>query len=264
MQEPNEEKDEVLSKAIRQAIAPETLQTPASRFRGQQRPGAQTQEQILAAISQTPTHSSSQPRPAATPATPVAPTPSTPVMPPTPQQPPRPGSRVIPNAPAFTSDLLRAALSAAGANLEHSDIDLTSVLKSEAVIPLVQNMLNDADVRERLFPHLPASQTGHQDIEELIRSPQFTQTLKLLTGALRHGQASTVLASMGLSAANAGPEGGVQALLRAIQSEADGKLSMDVDKKQSGDDDDLYGTEDKSKNPAPKNDDDDDMDLYGQ
>jgi len=116
MQEPNEEKDEVLSKAIRQAIAPETLQTPASRFRGQQRPGAQTQEQILAAISQTPTHSSSQPRPAATPATPVAPTPSTPVMPPTPQQPPRPGSRVIPNAPAFTSDLLRAALSAAGAN----------------------------------------------------------------------------------------------------------------------------------------------------
>ena len=68
-----------------------------------------------------------------------------------------------------------------------------------------------------------------------MRSPQFQQTLKLLTAALRSGQVEAVLQSLGLAGGHVTAAGGVQAFLRAIQAEADKnkpeakETTMDVD-----------------------------------
>eukprot|EP00300_Choanocystis_sp_HF-7_P001404 c11135_g1_i1.p1 GENE.c11135_g1_i1~~c11135_g1_i1.p1 ORF type:complete len:247 (+),score=62.54 c11135_g1_i1:369-1109(+) len=142
------------------------------------------------------------------------------------------------------ADLMRA-LGALGVP-PPNDVSLTAVLQAERVIPLVRDLLQDQQVTRKLFPHLPESQTSEEAVEELLRSAQFQQTLKMLTAALRHGHAATILASMGLDPQQAGPQGGVIALLNAIQAEADKDKEtefkpMDVD--HGHDDDDLYGEE---------------------
>ena len=91
---------------------------------------------------------------------------------------------------------------------------------SQALTPdLLRPVFRDANLRQRLFPHLPP---GHDQTESeltaLIQSPQFQQAVQSLDVALQSGELGPLLAEMGLDPSIATASGDrVLALLRAIQ-----------------------------------------------
>ncbi|CAO3684023.1 unnamed protein product [Umbelopsis vinacea] len=93
-------------------------------------------------------------------------------------------------------------------------LDLSSVLTSEAV----RSILNDSEVASALFPHLPeGSQHTNEELQEIMHSPQFRQSLHRLSVALQSGQLGPLMSQLGLdpSAGN-----GVEAFLTAIEEQA--------------------------------------------
>lgn len=189
-----------------------------------------------------------------------APTPSAAAVPAAP-------SKVVPNTGgSISQSQLEQALSAIGV-VPGDDIDLGDVLNPEGTLPLLKDLLADDAVRALLCPHLPAEENSDESIAALLRSAQFKQTLRMLATALKQGHVGSVLSSMGLSAAQAGPAGGVQSFLRAIQAEA-GSKGDEKDVKMADDDDsgdDMYGTTvtPKKEPDGDGGDDDMDEDLYG-
>lgn len=114
-----------------------------------------------------------------------------------------------------------------------TDLDLSDVLTPENLTPLLQN----ESVRSSLFPHLPADASTpktREEVEAVIRSPQFRSSVSSLTYALRSGQLGPLLREFGLESADAARAGGgVRGFLGAIQSKVskqnqDGD-SMDTD-----------------------------------
>eukprot|EP00299_Pterocystis_sp_00344_P015173 c7568_g1_i3.p1 GENE.c7568_g1_i3~~c7568_g1_i3.p1 ORF type:complete len:241 (+),score=53.17 c7568_g1_i3:34-756(+) len=140
MQEPNPEKDEILFAAVQAVVDPqaasELLSTPQARSRV--RPPASA---------------------AVTPAAAAAPT-----APPPLAHPSRAGASQPP-----ISQVLQDALAAIGA-AQQPDISLTEVLKPETTIPLLRTLLQEPEVRERLFPFLPESQVTIRASLHLFRS----------------------------------------------------------------------------------------------
>ncbi|KAJ3374963.1 hypothetical protein GGF31_005685 [Allomyces arbusculus] len=93
------------------------------------------------------------------------------------------------------------------------DVDLSAVLTIDNVRPVLANQT----AREALFPHLPeGSAPTTTELEDTVRSPPFRQALQTLTYALRNGQLSTILTSMGLDPSSAGDAQGVDAFLKAV------------------------------------------------
>jgi len=54
-----------------------------------------------------------------------------------------------------------------------SDASLPAVLNTEAILPL----LNDPQVQEQLLPLLPEGNRTREELQELLRSPQFQQAV---------------------------------------------------------------------------------------
>ncbi|KAJ2956922.1 hypothetical protein NQZ79_g7282 [Umbelopsis isabellina] len=97
---------------------------------------------------------------------------------------------------------------------QDSSLDLSSVLTPEAV----RSLLNDREVASALFPHLPeGSEHSTEELQEIMRSPQFRQSLHRLSVALQSGQLGPLMTQLGLdpSAGN-----GVEAFLAAIEEQA--------------------------------------------
>lgn len=102
---------------------------------------------------------------------------------------------------------------------------LSDILTPNSIAPL----LRSDDVRSRLLQHLPEEHRSTQDLEELIRTPQFQNQLERFSHALQSGQMD--MAQFGLSP---GTGFSVAEFLQAIQSHvAEGK---DSDAKEGEDD----------------------------
>ena len=115
-----------------------------------------------------------------------------------------------------------AALAAAlaGANQRRSaGPGLSDVLTPDTV----GEMLRDGDVRQRLMEHLPEEHRSTQDLEELLRTPQFQSQLERFSHALQSGQMD--LAQFGL---NPGAGFSIADFLTAIKKQVEEKESGDA------------------------------------
>ncbi|KAG0200304.1 Squalene epoxidase [Mortierella sp. GBA30] len=97
---------------------------------------------------------------------------------------------------------------------QRSNLRLDHVLTPAAVAPL----LNNPQICAALFPHLPeSSERTPEEIQAIVRTPQFSQALVSLSTALESGQLGPLLRQFGLGP-NAGD--GVEGFLNAIEEQA--------------------------------------------
>ena len=84
---------------------------------------------------------------------------------------------------------------------------MTKILTLEALAPLFA----DAEVQQKLFPFLPSkSERTKEELDDIIRSPQFVQSLAGLNAGLQSGQLGPLIAELGLDPSVGGPLGGEQ------------------------------------------------------
>ncbi|KAF9373276.1 hypothetical protein BGX21_004511 [Mortierella sp. AD011] len=103
--------------------------------------------------------------------------------------------------------------SGGAAYTQRSNLRLDHILTPGAVAPL----LNNPQICEALFPHLPESSARTpEEIQAIVRTPQFSQALVSLSTALESGQLGPLLRQFGLGP-NAGD--GVEGFLSAIQEQ---------------------------------------------
>ncbi|KAF9427294.1 hypothetical protein BGZ94_005177 [Podila epigama] len=82
----------------------------------------------------------------------------------------------------------------------------------------VTSLLNNPEICAALFPHLPeSSEQTPEEIQAIVRTPQFSQALVSLSTALESGQLGPLLRQFGLGP-NAGD--GVEGFLSAIEKQA--------------------------------------------
>ncbi|KAG2185368.1 hypothetical protein INT44_002159 [Umbelopsis vinacea] len=104
-----------------------------------------------------------------------------------------------------------------------NSLELGNVLTPEAI----RSILSDQDIASALFPHLPeTSDNTNEELQEIIHSPQFRQSLHRLSAALQSGQLGPLMTQLGLdpSAGN-----GVEAFLAAIEEQARRRDDQDRD-----------------------------------
>ncbi|KAG0359754.1 hypothetical protein BG005_000210 [Podila minutissima] len=95
-----------------------------------------------------------------------------------------------------------------------SNLRLDHVLTPASIAPL----LNNPAICAALFPHLPESaERTPEEIQAIVRTPQFSQALVSLSTALESGQLGPLLRQFGLGE-NAGA--GVEGFLSAIEEQA--------------------------------------------
>ncbi|KAJ3126391.1 hypothetical protein HK098_007589 [Nowakowskiella sp. JEL0407] len=109
---------------------------------------------------------------------------------------------------------LQNILAGLKAKPQRTDIELEDVVNIDTVSP----MLSIPEFISSLAPFLPeGSSCSKEEVEDLIRSPQFAQSLQTLSMALRSGQLGPLLSQFGLSEISGSNEG-VLGFVRAIQT----------------------------------------------
>ncbi|KAI8982506.1 hypothetical protein BDB01DRAFT_149170 [Pilobolus umbonatus] len=101
-----------------------------------------------------------------------------------------------------------------GTNQQYTPISLNDVLTPQAL----NSLLQDNKVCESLYPYLPEESTKDlEEVRQVVRSPQFSQSLHSLSAALQTGQLGPLLSQLGLD-----PSAGnnVEAFLKAIMDQA--------------------------------------------
>jgi hypothetical protein len=81
-----------------------------------------------------------------------------------------------------------AAMAAALAGLQRGRAPAGPGLSDILTAENVGEMLRNDDVRARLAEHLPDEHKSSQDLEELLRTPQFQNQLERFSAALQSGQ----------------------------------------------------------------------------
>lgn len=169
---------------------------------------------------------SSGSRPATTDAQPVARS-----QPPVQSQPPQTHSQASQSQPqaqssqqGFSVSMLNNILSGlSNQNPQSQDVDLNSILTPENIAPL----LEDNEVVQRLFPFLPEkANRSKEEIQDIIRSPQFVQAVASLNAGLQSGMLGPLIAELGLDPSVGSAFGGVDAFIRAIQAKNDEKKNQ--------------------------------------
>jgi len=127
------------------------------------------------------------------------------------------------------------------AGQQQEDIDLSSVITPEALLPI----LNNPQVAEQLLPYLPEGQRDPQELRQLVHSPQFHQALQAFNSALQSGALADVLPALGLPPSAAG--GGVQEFLRTLQAQAQRQREEGTDAGSEGASQQGVGEEDEDK-----------------
>ncbi|KAG0219129.1 hypothetical protein BGX31_011412 [Mortierella sp. GBA43] len=101
----------------------------------------------------------------------------------------------------------------AAARPQRSNLRLDHVLTPGAA----GSLLNNPKICEALFPHLPeSSERTPEEIQAIVRTPQFSQALVSLSTALESGQLGPLMRQFGLGP-NAGD--GVEGFLSSIQDQ---------------------------------------------
>ncbi|KAG0335427.1 adhesion regulating molecule 1 [Podila humilis] len=96
---------------------------------------------------------------------------------------------------------------------QRSNLRLDHVLTPGAITPLLSN----AAMCAALFPHLPeSSEKSPEEIQAIVRTPQFVQALSSFSTALESGQLGPLLRQLGLDH-SAGD--GVEGFLTAIEDQ---------------------------------------------
>jgi len=90
---------------------------------------------------------------------------------------------------------------------------LSQVLNPELLMPLLAN----PTIQNQLLPFLPEERRTPEEIREVIRSPQFQQSLDHFTQALATGQLTEMLRQFGIDTSRGAPTT-VEQLLQAIQN----------------------------------------------
>jgi len=207
LQEPSEDKDDENAVKINQYINnPPAAESAGTGF------GELDQSQLMSMMGQSRRNAPSQAANQGAERTTSAPTTATSAS--TPARPP---------AGQISSEHLQNILSglivdqpAAPPASQSEDASLPAVLNAEAILPL----LNDPLVQAQLLPLLPEGNRTREELQELLRSPQFQQAVSQFNSALQSGQLSQLMPLLGLPATAGGTQGGVGALLRAIQEQA--------------------------------------------
>jgi len=116
-------------------------------------------------------------------------------------------------------------------------VNLASALNPESLIPILAN----ADVQQRLIPHLPDGESLPKTAEELrntVASPQFQQALQSFGAALTSGELGPLMGQFGLpeDVSNAAAAGDIEAFVKAMQAheaakESKGPEKMEEDEK---------------------------------
>mmetsp|Transcript_17491 Transcript_17491/g.50017 ORF Transcript_17491/g.50017 Transcript_17491/m.50017 type:complete len:128 (-) Transcript_17491:1109-1492(-) len=111
---------------------------------------------------------------------------------------------------------------------------------------VMQELLQDHSVRDRLVAMLPDEQQSVDELYHIISSPQIRQAFSVLSHALQSDNFNTVMSNFGLNlmdgAAHLQRGDGIGAFLSAIQADADrGSSSSNDDGGGDGDGgDDFY------------------------
>lgn len=110
---------------------------------------------------------------------------------------------------------------------------------SQAINPdLIEPLLNNPQVRERLLPYLPEGRRNPEELRQILRSPQLQQSLQVLNSALQSGQLGELLSQFGLpsSSTPSSVEGFLQALQEYANQQRDPQQEKSKDKKDKDDD----------------------------
>lgn len=191
----------------------------------------QQPEQVMNAPSETPAPMMPVTAAGAVPS-PVEPTPAPTTLP-----------AMTPAAPAKASEGMRTPASAAnftpivsgdtlkgvfaslgGATPRTPPVGLPDILTPELVGPL----LRDEQIRGRLLEYLPEEHRETQDLEELIRTPQFRSQLETFSQALQSGEMD--MSQFGLRQTGVAD---LEKFLRAIQAEVDESQKDEEDAMES-------------------------------
>lgn len=89
---------------------------------------------------------------------------------------------------------------------------------------LVGPLLRDENIRGRLLEYLPEEHRETQDLQELVRTPQFRSQLESFSQALQSGEMD--MAQFGLKQSGVAD---LENFLKAIQSEVDDSKKEDDD-----------------------------------
>lgn len=108
--------------------------------------------------------------------------------------------------------------------------DLSQIINPDTVLPL----LSSPQVQERLLPLLPEGHRTPEELAQLIRSPQFQQSLQHFGSALQSGQLGEFMRHLGLDPH--GSPSSVEGFLRAIQEQANQNRSQSEKKDEKKDD----------------------------
>lgn len=112
--------------------------------------------------------------------------------------------------PIVSNEMLKGVFANLGSSTPKSNIGLPEILTPELVGPL----LRDDAIRGRLLEYLPEEHRETQDLEDLIRTPQFRSQLESFSHALQSGEMD--LAQFGLKQAGVAD---LESFLNAIQAE---------------------------------------------
>ena len=125
--------------------------------------------------------------------------------------------------PIVSNEMLKGVFANLGGGTPKSNIGLPEILTPELVGPL----LRDDAIRGRLLEYLPEEHRDTQDLEDLIRTPQFRSQLESFSHALQSGEMD--LAQFGLKQAGVAD---LESFLNAIQAE----VGATDDQQQEGND----------------------------
>ncbi|KAI7901250.1 uncharacterized protein BX663DRAFT_117362 [Cokeromyces recurvatus] len=107
-----------------------------------------------------------------------------------------------------------------------SSISLNDVLNSQTLQPL----LKDASVCESLMEYLPEEcEKTPEELNAVIASPQFSQSLQTFVAALHTGQLGPLLSQFGLDPSILGVESFLSAINEQVKKEKKEKDAMDTD-----------------------------------
>eukprot|EP01088_Endostelium_zonatum_P020373 TRINITY_DN747_c0_g1_i1.p1 TRINITY_DN747_c0_g1~~TRINITY_DN747_c0_g1_i1.p1 ORF type:complete len:365 (+),score=141.41 TRINITY_DN747_c0_g1_i1:166-1260(+) len=99
---------------------------------------------------------------------------------------------------ALTGDLLQNLLSGLGVedqgSQEEDEVGLEGVMDATRL----EEMLRDEEFANRLLEFLPEGRRTRQELQDLIRSPQFAQALRAFGGAIQSGGLGGILPHFGL------------------------------------------------------------------
>jgi len=101
------------------------------------------------------------------------------------------------------------------AQASNSGASLSQIMNADTVLPLI---MNNPDIVNQLLPLLPEERRTPEEIQSVLRSPQFQQSLEVFNSALQSGQLTDMIRQFNIQT-NGGPQT-IESFLTQLQSQA--------------------------------------------